>query len=309
MNVYMSSSSLLVQKCRSFKLVHNMTRAKGSGGIRWNANAILALGGGAILLGSTIQECRTSDEEIRTLSHCISTNVTKGALERELSDVDGWWESDKERAATFLEDLDRAFPRNPEILWRRGRVIYNIAYELKDLAKKKEMYEAAMEICTQAVQFGDNVSAAHKWYAIVLSELSSTQGTKSSIESAYVVKEHFDHAARLDPTDPNCWHFLGRWSFTIASIGWWSRQIAATIFATPPTSTFEDALAYFEKAEALQPGFWKSNVFFIAKCQLELGDKDKARATLLRAAAMRTASAEDQKTQEEIEVLMKALPE
>ena len=66
------------------------------------------------------------------------------------------------------------------------------------------------------------------------------------------MKEHFDRAAELDPSDRTVGTF-GRWSFTIASIGWWSRQAAAAIFATPPESSFEEALGFFEKAEAIRP--------------------------------------------------------
>lgn len=229
-------------------------------------------------------------------------------LETKLYNTDEWWEDDMERAENVLSRLDAENPGNADILWRRARVAYNIAYACEDQGKKKAGYERAMELCGSAMKCdGSDVSAVHKWYAIVLSELSSLQGTKASIESAYVVKEHFDRAAELNPSDPNCWHFLGRWSFTIASIGWWSYQLAATIFATPPTSSFEDALEYFEKAEAIQPRFWKSNVFFIAKCHSKLGHAAKAREWSLKAQSMPTKTAEDQQTQKEVNGFLKAL--
>lgn len=238
----------------------------------------------------------------------VAKRASSSDLNSELRGTDEWWEDDLKRAGVLLSQLNDEHPGNPEVLWRLARVTYNDAYANDDQAVKKEGYERAMAFCEQAINCGGSgVSAVHKWYAIVLSELSSLQGTKASIESAYVVKEHFDRAAELDPNDPNCWHFLGRWSFTIASIGWWSRQIAATIFASPPTSSFEEALRYFEKAEAIQPGFWKSNVFFVAKCHSELGDKTKAREWSERAQKMPTKTAEDRQTQEEINEFVKSL--
>ena len=231
----------------------------------------------------------------------------KTSLEEELENIDEIWEKDMESAATILASLQAEHPNNPEILWRRARVAYNIGFAIKDTNAKKRRFEEAMDFCTEALRYGANISAAHKWYAIVLSEISGLQGTKASIQSSYEVKEHFDRAAELDPSDPNCWHFLGRWSFTIASIGWWSRQAAAAIFATPPESSFEEALGFFEKAEAIRPGFWKANNLFIAKCHQSLGNTEKALEWLQKANSLPTNTAEDIQTQKEVGELLEKL--
>ena len=229
------------------------------------------------------------------------------SLESELKSIDENWESDMESAATALASLAAEYPNNPEILWRRARVAYNIGFAIEDTNAKKRRFEEAMDFCTEALRYGANISATHKWYAIVLSEISGLQGTKASIQSSYEVKEHFDRAAELDPSDPNCWHFLGRWSFTIASIGWWSRQAAAAIFATPPESSFEEALDFFEKAEAIRPGFWKANNLFIAKCHQSLGNTEKALEWLQKANSLPTNTAEDIQTQKEVSELLEKL--
>lgn len=38
---------------------------------------------------------------------------------------------------------------------------------------------------------------------------------------------------------------------------WYQRKIASMIFTTPPTSTFEEALEYFNKAEEVEPRFYR----------------------------------------------------
>jgi hypothetical protein len=38
------------------------------------------------------------------------------------------------------------------------------------------------------------------------------------------------------------------------------RKIASAVFATPPTSTYEEALAYFKKAEETEPSFYSMNL-------------------------------------------------
>lgn len=52
-------------------------------------------------------------------------------------------------------------------------------------------------------------------------------------------------------TDPTVQHILGRWCFSVASVGFIERKLASVIFATPPESSFEEALPYFLKHEEL----------------------------------------------------------
>lgn len=50
-------------------------------------------------------------------------------------------------------------------------------------------------------------------------------------------------------------------------LSWVERKLAATLFATPPESTIEDALKYFLKAEELNCGFYKANQLYVAKVE------------------------------------------
>ena len=51
----------------------------------------------------------------------------------------------------------------------------------------------------------------------------------------------------------------------VYQLTWIERKLAATLFATPPSATIEDALESFLKAEDIQSGFYKANQFYIAK--------------------------------------------
>jgi hypothetical protein len=53
-------------------------------------------------------------------------------------------------------------------------------------------------------------------------------------------------------------------------LSWIERKVAATLFATPPTATIEEALEHFLEAENLDPGKWKENMLYIAKVNLVL---------------------------------------
>ena len=43
--------------------------------------------------------------------------------------------------------------------------------------------------------------------------------------------------------------------FTVAGVPWYERKIASLVFDTPPSSTYEEAIEYFEQAERVSPNF------------------------------------------------------
>lgn len=55
---------------------------------------------------------------------------------------------------------------------------------------------------------------------------------------------------------------------------WYQRKIASTLFATPPTSTFDEAIEYFSRAEVVEPRFYSMNLLMLGKTYLKLGKED-----------------------------------
>ena len=87
--------------------------------------------------------------------------------------------------------------------------------------------------------------------------------------------------------------------------GWVQRRAAAAIFASPPTSSYEEALGYFRRAEEADPGFYLNNQFLLGKCYLRMGDKTNARVWFSKALAMPIIDAEGTKDSAEAATLMK----
>ena len=88
-------------------------------------------------------------------------------------------------------------------------------------------------------------------------------------------------------------------------MGWVTRNVAAAVFASPPTSTYEEALKYFMMAEDSDPGFYKNNQMMIGKCYLRLKDKTSAKVWLEKALALPLTDAEAKKDHEEVQALLK----
>lgn len=118
-----------------------------------------------------------------------------------------------------------------------------------------------------------SLDLSHKWYAIVLSSLSDFRSTKEKIQESVLIKEHCLKAIELHGKGahsslktthhrprrreqcpdslPRLWcaggdqtlnHLLGRWCFAVASISWMERKLASAIFASPPESSYDEAL-------------------------------------------------------------------
>ena len=80
------------------------------------------------------------------------------------------------------------------------------------------------------------------------------QGTREAILAAYAVRSDFEQALALDPGDASAHHLLGQWALRVALLGPWTRWLASTLYAEPPSATLDEAVAAFQSAEALQPG-------------------------------------------------------
>ena len=137
--------------------------------------------------------------------------------------------------------------------------------------------------------------------------LCTVEGTKAQIEKSFVVKQHFTRACELNPLDATSRYALGLWFWEVASLGWATRKIAATIFATPPSASYDEALAHFQLAEGISPGFYVRNRLMLAKCQKELRDKPAARKWASLALELPNVNHDDRTAADEAKALLASL--
>jgi len=165
-----------------------------------------------------------------------------------------------------------------ELLWRIARAHRDRSNMVDVTAEeKKQLIFDAMEISRRALELGEDNYACHKWYGIMLSETGDYLGTKVKLNNAPAMKEHFERAAELCPSDATTHYLIGMWCYNFANLRWYERQIATAVFGTPPTSTYEEALVHFEKAEKMDPSFYSANQYMIGLMHLKLGNKCEAK--------------------------------
>ncbi|XP_077023250.1 regulator of microtubule dynamics protein 1 isoform X1 [Tamandua tetradactyla] len=192
-----------------------------------------------------------------------------------------------------------------ELLWRLARASRDISQlsGTSEEEKKRLVYEA-LEYAKRALEKSESSFAAHKWYAICISDVGDYEGIKAKIANAYIIKEHFEKAIELNPKDATSIHLMGIWCYTFAEMPWYQRRIAKMLFATPPSSTYEEALGYFHRAEQVDPNFYSKNLLLLGKTYLKLRNKKLAAFWLMKAKDYPAHTEEDKQIQTEAAQLL-----
>uniref|UniRef100_A0A3P9H4Y5 Regulator of microtubule dynamics protein 1 n=1 Tax=Oryzias latipes TaxID=8090 RepID=A0A3P9H4Y5_ORYLA len=195
-----------------------------------------------------------------------------------------------------------------EFLWRLARASRELSFlPDTDPQRKTQLTSEAFEFVKRALERDDTNFAVHKWYAICLSDIGESQGVKAKIGNSFIIREHLEKAIQLNPKDATSLHILGYWCFAFAELPWYQRKVAAVIFESPPTSTFEEALEFFLKAEKVDPNFYSKNLLMLGKTYMAMKDDQNALLWLTKAKDYPAHTPEDKQVHKEAEELLKKL--
>lgn len=266
--------------------------------------AALTSGGAAFLLGFPALSLLGYD-----VYHSVQGSAVVHALEKEevLEQADYLYscaETDKlYQLLLQYKDSDDA-----EFLWRLARASRDLSVMPNTEAeRKKQLVFEAFEYAKKALEKNDKCFASHKWYAVCLSDVGDWQGVKVKIGNSYIIREHLEKAVQLNPKDATSLHILGYWCFAFAELPWYQRKVAAVIFKTPPTSTYEEALEFFLKAEEVDPNFYSKNLLMLGKTYMAMNDQQKALLWLTKAKEYPAHTLEDKEVHKEAVDLLKKL--
>ena len=225
-----------------------------------------------------------------------------------------WDESSAPRAEAFdlSQRLLQRYADDSALLWRAARAAYGLSEE-KALppSRKKELLQLSLQQIRSAKASMPESAAAdgriYRWSGIILSAQGQFMSTSDYIKNAFDIRDDFAHAVQVNPSDASAHHLLGRWHYDVASSSWLTRQAAALFFATPPSSTFEAALAEYELAERISPGFWKANALGLARSSHALGRREDALRWLRASLKVPIKSIDDENAHADSEALWKSI--
>jgi len=151
---------------------------------------------------------------------------------------------------------------NIETLWRLARCQFETGTG-KPKDEQKEWYEKSYATALKGIEADATHYGGFKWAGISLGFIGDFVGAKEMIGNAFKIREYFDTADSItEGTDPTVKHAIGKWCYKIANIGFLERTAASALFATPPNSSFEEALEYFLGADKMLEGKLK----FVGVC-------------------------------------------
>lgn len=232
--------------------------------------------------------------------------ITMTEAKAQLEKADQLFEENKfQETSDLLKGLEQS---DAEVLWRQGRALFKLASEETNSTKKADLIREAYKFAAESLAKDESIGAVHKWYAILLDAKSNLEGIKERVTQLENVKKHMERAIKLNPNDPTSRYILGEFQYGLADLPWYQRKVVSTIFATPPTGTYDEALASFLKAEELSDDFYSMNKLMIAKCYQALKNNDKAKEYLVKAVkqgGIQGGDSDDRKCLDEAESLLK----
>ncbi|KAL1500280.1 hypothetical protein AB1Y20_012947 [Prymnesium parvum] len=217
------------------------------------------------------------------------------ACEPRLAAADALFASnDYERLVDVLRAEARAAP-DAEVLWRLARGLKKLADPLP-AARQEPIVREALRHAEEALRRDGACGPAHKWYAILLSQVGGFGSTSEKIKNSFVVKEHFELAVKHSPEDATSRHLLGVWCFEVAKLSWIEKKAAAALFATPPSATLDEAIGHFLAAERMEPNFYPKNQLLLAQAYAKAGAKAEAKEWLAKCLSATPKTPEDEET-------------
>ncbi|XP_051882271.1 regulator of microtubule dynamics protein 3-like [Pristis pectinata] len=214
---------------------------------------------------------------------------------------------DKAKGFKLLLNKKSTYNLKPNFCWRLARAYFDMEEMSKNESEKISYLDLGKEAAKTGLQQDDSSAECHKWYAIISGQQADHETIQNRIKVGYIFKEHIDKAIELKDDDPSLYYLLGRWCYEAAQLGWMERKAAATFYGTPPSSTIDEALKNFLKAEELSPGYSKSNSVYIAKCYRDLGNYATALHWLDLASELPIKSKNDTEAQNNLEEMRNTL--
>ncbi|CAL1527797.1 unnamed protein product [Lymnaea stagnalis] len=210
-------------------------------------------------------------------------------------------------AYTLLLNLTDQNPDEPALYWRLAKAGFLLASEEMIVSTddkpnngQRNLMKSSLDAVTKSLQLDEESGDAHKWMAIIMGSVTQFLPVQEQIRNSFDIKNHILAAIKYKPKDSLSHHMLGRWCYSVYMLTWVERRVAATLFATPPTATLEEALQCFLRAEDLSPESSIDNALYLGKSYIAKKDYDKAIQWLRIGSRLNCSTRDDLKSQNEI---------
>ncbi|XP_054533763.1 regulator of microtubule dynamics protein 2 isoform X8 [Pan troglodytes] len=233
--------------------------------------------------GGYITANTDTEEQSFPVPKAFNTHVEELNLDVLLQKVDHlrMSESGKSESFELLRDHKEKFRDEIEFMWRFARA-YGDMYELSTNTQEKKHYaNIGKTLSERAINRAPMNGHCHLWYAVLCGYVSEFEGLQNKINYGHL--------------------------FKVSKLSWIEKKMAATLFGKIPSSTVQEALHNFLKAEELCPGYSNPNYMYLAKCYTDLEENQNALKFCNLALLLPTVTKEDKEAQKEMQKIMTSL--
>lgn len=202
-----------------------------------------------------------------------------------------------------LESLVNSYPNNVEVAWRYAYHCRKHCFAVQDVETKKEIIQKGLKVCEGFLSCSH--ANLYKWYAVLVGMNADYLPLSSRIKSGFRFLDYVTWALEIEPNDPELHHLLGRFRYEMASLSWIERKVASTLFAEPPSATFEGALSAFQRSEELHKKPVSENKLYLGKTYINLSNYEKGVEWLEKTVALPAETVNHQTILAEAEKLLK----
>ena len=194
-------------------------------------------------------------------------------------------------------------PNEREHLIRRSLACIEEALDVLLLATEEGAARPATEEEAATNKMADDIghnsqqsyasyASCYKWKALLIGELGNYVPLKEKIANAFVIKDLFLQSLDMQQKsrrtenspdddgrgqDPVVLFGMGEWCARVAATGYLQRKLAATLFAVPPESSYDDACQWYRQAIQEKPDF-KRCYYCLGDALWAMGHKEQARS-------------------------------
>jgi tetratricopeptide (TPR) repeat protein len=188
-------------------------------------------------------------------------------------------------------------PNNVKVLVCIARQYRHLMSDASAKQEKLRLGNISLEFANRAATLAPKNAEAQLSPAISYGKMLPFMGSKDQIKASPIIKTAVDRALRLDPTNDNAWHILGRWNRVLANVNPVKRVLAKAIYGDLPVTTNEEAEKCLLKAIEINPNRLMHHIE-LGRIYVEMGRKDDARRCIQEGLAMPDKEKDDPEMKE-----------
>ena len=198
----------------------------------------------------------------------------------------------EEDALKKVQEALKLSPNDLAALSKASILSSQVGNRQKDDKRKTEYFTAAKTYAQSALAVDPKDAMANFAMGLAMGRMALISSGKEKVQSVRDIKKYAEAALAAKPDFARAQHLLGKWHFEVTSLNFVEKGLVKVIFGGLPDASMAQAIQWYEKARAVDPGF-VLNYLELARAYKENGQSDKAIDILNRLAKLPPKTQDD----------------